>query len=68
MLYAREYHACSIFLSELHGGRPIMIVAGSIQFPGKVKGPSEYSRNASPSKVSSILNTYEYSNYGRNRI
>ena len=68
MIYSRDWHACSIFKSELHEGRPIMIVAGPIMFPGKVKGPSEYSRKASQSKVSSILNTYEYNNYRKNRI
>ena len=29
MVHKRRSHACTIFNSALHGGRPIMIVAGS---------------------------------------
>ena len=29
MVYSRAYHACAIFESVLHNGRPILIVGGS---------------------------------------
>ena len=28
MVHSRYFHACTIFTSELHGGRPVAIVAG----------------------------------------
>ena len=30
MNYARYYHACGIFNSSLHGGRPLLVVAGGL--------------------------------------
>ena len=35
MIYSRDSFACTIFQSILHGGRPIMIVAGSYEGSGR---------------------------------
>ena len=35
MKKTRAYHACSIFSSDQHGGRPVLVAAGSYFAPGK---------------------------------
>ena len=34
MVHSRYWHACTIFTSELHGGRPVAIVAGGYDGSG----------------------------------
>ena len=60
MFDARSRHACTIFQSELHGGRPVAIVAGGW---GSVKNKAEiwdYTQKGTSWVESKIISTLIY--------
>ena len=45
LLYGRLYHACTIFKSPMHGGRPVVISIGG--YSGRTSEVLDYTRNGS---------------------
>ena len=56
MLYSREEHACTIFNSMLHDGRPILLVAGSNGVLGANKAEFfDYTKEGSSWQESNLI-------------
>ena len=66
MVNARSSHACTIFLSEIHEGRPVAIVAGGSSWSVETKAEVwDYTQKGSSWVASKIISTLMYNTFSK---